>query len=248
MKHTTLIFALDDEQSQLDAVKLVVEAAGGFKVVTFLPAQTKDFLRRAVNEKPDLIILDHHLTQTQKGTQVLAQLRDLGVRSAMVFLSGERDVSLRVGALDGSADDFIAKPFSPAELVARIKAILRRHAKTEDPRIRGDASATDPDFVIGGVTFSSQKMTMTGPTGLKTNVSPYLLAVSRILHLHPGAVVTRKEIIHSIWGADMGEDNRTLDTAIYDLRKRIGRVEGNFHTVDNVRGVGYRYDPNAKPK
>lgn len=236
------IFIVDDDERILTALGLLVTSVLQFSVSSFLPQKLKDMLRLAVAQKPALIVLDHHLSASLKGTEVLTQLRELGVRSPVIFLSGEEDADIKVDALNLTADDFISKPFNALEMVARIKCVLRRSARVEDARVRGNVMVTDDDFICGGCTFSPRAMTATGlGTGKAISVTPYILAVAQLLYEHRESVLTRREIINLIWGSDVSEKSRTLDQTIYDLKRRIHLAGGDGGGVLNVKGVGYRY-------
>lgn len=243
MKNVPLVFLVDDDEHVLESVRTLLTDGMGYTAATFGPGQIEHLLRRAVNEKPDLIILDHHLSDTLKGADVLVHLRDMRVRSMVLFLSGEKDPDLRVATLNLTADDFVSKPFSPPELMARINAMLRRRAQSEDPRIRGDTRATDDDFPFCGCSLSPRAMVAISPNGKKkVKLTPYIIAVAQMLHRYRGSVITRKELLHTIWGADRDEKTRTLDQAIYDLRGCIGKAGGDTTPLANVKGVGYLYE------
>ena len=207
-----------------------------------MPQDIETIYKRASVELPALYILDQHLTATLKGTHVLKRLRAAGIKEPVIFLSGEKDPNLPAETLDLSADDFVHKPFTPAEMMARIRAVMRRAARSVDPRIRGDTRVSDDDFPFAGCMLSPATMQASNAGGKRANLKPYSMAVAHALFRRKGSIVTRAELLTSIWGID-DPKKRTLDTTIYELKRTLGRLGGDPDCVESVKAVGYRYNP-----
>ena len=182
---------------------------------------------------PDLVVLDLMLPGMD-GMEVAARLRE---RSDVYILmltarSGEVD---RVAGLRLGADDYVVKPFSPRELVARVEAILRRRRQTVPPThtLRFEPLTIDPDRYEA--THAGQVMDLT-PTEFKV-----LLALAR----HASRVLTRQQLIDLVWGMDFYGTDRVVDVYVGQVRRKLLEVTGET-LIQTVRGVGYKFTGVAK--
>ena len=185
--------------------------------------------RRAREQPFDLIILDVMLPK-KDGFEVCRDLRRAGVRTPVILLTAKTQESDKVLGLELGADDYVTKPFSPRELRARVKAILRR-ASGEAPEIYrfGDAEV---DFSRGELRRSGHPVEMT-PREFKL-----LSAFVR----NRGRVLTRERLLDQVWGHATFVTDRAVDTHVTNLRKKIEPEPANPRYVVSVRGVGYRFD------
>jgi DNA-binding response OmpR family regulator len=185
--------------------------------------------RRAREQAFDLILLDVMLPR-KDGFEVCRELRRAGLRTPILMLTAKTQEAEKVLGLELGADDYVTKPYSPRELRARIKALLRR-AAGELPEIYwfGDVEV---DFARYEVRRADRRMEVT-PTEFKL-----LAAFVR----RPGRVLTRDQLLDEVWGHGTFVTDRVVDNQITNLRKKIEPVPSRSRYLFNVRGVGYRFD------
>jgi two-component system phosphate regulon response regulator PhoB len=218
------ILVIDDEP---DLVELVVHhlRASGHDAVSATNGRAG--IERA-REQPDLIILDLMLPDMD-GTQVLRVLKaDDRTRAVpVIFLSARTDEVDRVVGFELGAEDYVAKPFSPRELMLRVRALLRRRGEVED----------EGAMRAGGLTvdLGSHRVEVDGEAVDLTATEFRLLA-----HLmrKPGRVLERDRLLDAVWGQEVYVTPRTVDTHVQRLRQKLGSA-GNL--IETVRGVGYRF-------
>lgn len=170
----------------------------------------------------DLAILDLGLPG-KDGMAILATLRRLGNSMPVLIASARDTVRDRIAGLEAGADDYVLKPFDLDELVARVRALLRRHAGSGSPLLRCGALVLDP--VSKSVTNNGQRV----------ELSAREFAVLEALMQRPGAVLSREKLEESVygWGDEVGSN--AIEVHLHHLRKKLGTA-----TIRNVRGVGYR--------
>lgn len=221
------ILVVEDEASIREMVCLVLEQQG-FKVL-----QAPDYesaVAQLVAPWPDLILLDWMLPGGS-GLQFIRHLRreTLTREIPVIMLTARGEEEDRVRGLESGADDYVTKPFSPKELVARIKALLRRLAPTSaDAVIDIDGLALDP----------GSHRVMAGQTPLDMGPGEF-----RLLHFfmtHPERVYSREQLLDRVWGANVYVEDRTVDVYIRRLRKAL-ESSGYDRMVQTVRGTGYRF-------
>ncbi|MER1967515.1 phosphate regulon transcriptional regulator PhoB [Castellaniella sp. GW247-6E4] len=227
----TTILVIEDEPSIQALIAVNLELAG-YEVLRALDARQADMhIREAL---PDLILLDWMLPNTS-GLRLARDLRANERTRAipLIMLTAKGAEQDKIDGLEAGADDYITKPFSPRELLARIKALLRRRAPqlTEDPIQTGELRL-EPDArqVLG----RGQALPM-GPTEF------------RLLHFfmtHADRVFTRGQVLDQVWGDHVFIEERTVDVHIRRLRKALAPV-GLDAYVQTVRGAGYRFSITA---
>jgi len=185
-------------------------------------------LQRAVETRPDLVILDLGLPDVD-GTQVLSMLRAVSEVPVIVASARDDDPSL-VGCLDAGADDYVVKPYTTAQLEARIRAVLRRTAGGRTPR---------ENLVVGGLELdvAGRKVTLDGEA---VELSPREFDLLRHLAEHPGDVVTKKELLTEVWQQAWGGSDKTVDVHLSWLRRKLGETASEPRYLHTVRGVGVR--------
>lgn len=228
--HPTILI-VDDERDIRELIRLHVEQHG-------MRALEADSGRAAITVLQrctvDLIVLDLMMDESS-GFEVLHHLRDARIDTLVIVVSARGKETDKVQTLDLGADDYVTKPFSPIELVARIQANLRRYGRiaiADDRTIRRDG------FVLDLATFELH-------TGEKTlSLTPTESSILFVLMRHSNEVLTRSDIARNVWNHD-NIDASTINVYINQLRKKIEENPGQPAHIQTVRGVGYRFTPYA---
>jgi DNA-binding response OmpR family regulator len=219
----THITVVDDEPDILHLVSIHLKKAG-YTVSGFLDGAS--MMRSLAVSPPDLVILDVMLPDLD-GFEILRMLKNDPKHAAIpvIMLTAKGLESDKVVGLDGGADDYVTKPFSPRELIARVKAVLRRTAPARDVLISIGSVTIDPEQFE--VTVDQKPVTLTQ-------------VEFRILHLlaaNRGKVFSRERILDHLWGNEKAVIDRTVDVHIKNLREKLGQA-GDL--IKNIRGVGYK--------
>jgi len=194
-------------------------------------------LRNAQRENYDLIILDVMLPGLS-GFDVLKQLREAGSKTPVLMLTARGDDVDRIVGLDLGADDYLSKPFNPRELLARVKAILRRTAETDS-----DAPA---ELVVGDLRVNlPRREAWLGDQSLKLTNAEFVILVT--LMRAPGEVVSREALTRTALGRQLLPDDRSLDTHISNLRRKLGSEAEGEVLIRSIRGSGYVLVPPEGP-
>jgi DNA-binding response OmpR family regulator len=220
------ILVVDDEPHIVEVVSAYL-VREGHTVETAADGDTALELARAT--RPDVLVLDVMLPG-RSGFDVLRQLRADGIDSAVVMLTARDDVIDRVAGLEAGADDYVTKPFEPRELVARISAMLRRTARVTIP-------ATERSFVDLSIDTATREVLRHDQVIALTRVEFDLLAT---LSEHPGIVLDRAQLGERIYGEAFEADDRTMDSHVKNLRRKLGTPPDGGEYIETVRGVGYR--------
>jgi DNA-binding response OmpR family regulator len=185
--------------------------------------------RRALEGRYDVILLDV-MMPGRNGFDVCRDVRRRGITTPIIMLTAKAEEAEKVMGLELGADDYVTKPFSPAELRARIKAVLRRSASEDPTTYRFGDLAAD---------FARFELRRAGKT---VHVTPLELKLLAAFVRHRGKALTRAEIKDDVWGKDVFMTDRVIDTHIVNLRKKIEPDPASPQYVVSVRGVGYRFD------
>ena len=201
----------------------------GYRVL--LAADGESGLEKAVREKPDLILLDIMMPRLD-GFALCAELRRLGNPVPVLMLTAKGRVEDRVSGLDAGADDYLVKPFSRDELLARVRALLRRMQK--QARALGQVVLGDVrlDFVQQRAFRKDQELYLTAKE----------FAMLRLLLENPGEVVSRDHFLDVVWGYTAFPTTRTVDKHIASLRAKIEEHPDQPRWIQTVHGVGYRLE------
>ena len=218
-----MIYLLEDDESIRELVCYTLSKSGMDAVGFCTPS---DFWRALEQNTPDLILLDVMLPE-QDGISVLKQLKETDLDIPVIMLTAKSDEYNKVIALDRGADDYITKPFGIMELVARVKAVLRRSRKS---------NLTTNIYQIGDLTIDTSKreVCVQGKAVTLTFKEFELLV---LLAESGGAVLGRDKILRDIWGYDFDGENRTVDVHVRTLRSKLGACSD---LIETVRGVGYK--------
>jgi len=182
----------------------------------------------AVREaRPDLVVLDIMLPG-RSGLDVLRDLRSAGDTVPVLMLTAKGDVVDRVVGLELGADDYLPKPFAVRELLARVRALLRRAAPKEAP----------DELVLGDVRFDFRALTVTG--GQAAELTTHDILVMKVLATHRGEMVRRIDIVEEVCGLDSEATLRTVDNHVMALRRALGDDPRRPRFLHTVRGEGYR--------
>ncbi|HHO76509.1 MAG TPA: response regulator [Deltaproteobacteria bacterium] len=221
-----LIAVIDDEPDIRHLVTLHLKKEG-FEVNSY--SNSSDFLKSIVSRTPDLIILDLMLPDLD-GLSVCRQLKKDADYSdiPIIMLTAKVLETDKVAGLDLGADDYVTKPFSPRELMARVKAVLRRTDSSADSTLCiGDSLTIDPERFL--ITVKNEPV----------NATSVEFRILHLLAMNRGRVFSREKILDHLWGNEKAVLDRTVDVHIKNLRDKLG-VAGNM--IRNIRGVGYKLE------
>lgn len=223
---TRTILIVDDETAIRDMLRIALEMAD-YHCIEAADAQTAHAL--VVDQKPELILLDWMLPGTS-GIELARRLKkdELTREIPIIMLTAKTDEDNKIQGLEVGADDYITKPFSPRELVARLKAVLRRTEGSKEQAIEAGSLVMNPASHI--VTINGQAISI-GPTEYR------LLA---FFMTHQDRVYNRGQLLDHVWGGNVYVEERTVDVHIRRLRKAIA-IDGHDKFVQTVRGAGYRF-------
>jgi DNA-binding response OmpR family regulator len=194
-----------------------------------IAADGESALHRACDSKWDLILLDVMLPR-KDGFEVCRQLRRAGIRTPIILLTAKAQEAEKVMGLDLGADDYITKPFSPRELRARMRAVLRR-LEPDAARVYRSEDL-EVDFDRGEIRRG----------GKRVEATPLEFKLLSVFIRHHGRVLSRQQLIDEAWGRDTFVTDRVVDTHIVHLRQKIEPNPGSPRYLINVRGMGYRFD------
>ena len=227
------ILVVEDEVSIQRLISLYLERAG-FRVLTAADGQTG--LQVHARDHPDLVVLDLMLPILD-GWEVCRRIRKTA-RTPILMLTARQTEDDRVQGLDLGADDYLTKPFSPRELVSRVRAILRRAT----PAGLAAPSAEPERLTFPGLVVvpSARRVEVDGrPADLTAKEFDLLLAFARA----PDYVFTREALLSRVWGFDYLGDSRTVDVHVGTLRKKVERDPAHPRYIKTVWRVGYKFDP-----
>ena len=216
------VLIVDDEPAVVDALDraLVQE---GYAVAS--AGDGRAALERVARARPDAVILDVSMPQ-MSGLEVCRRMRANGDRTPVLMLTARDQVTDRVAGLDAGADDYLVKPFALEELLARLRALLRRTTPEDEGVLRFADLTLDPS------TYEARR----GDRVIETTRTEYLLL--ELLMRHPRQVLTRATIFERVWGYDFGYASNSLDVYIGYLRRKT-EADGEPRLIHTKRGIGY---------
>jgi len=221
------IVIVEDEPDIVDLVSINLTKAG-FTVRGF--CEGKSFFTYLEKNVPKLLILDLMLPDTD-GLEICKHMRKKEEFSAVpiIMLTAKGEEMDKVLGLELGADDYVTKPFSPKELVARVKAVLRRHTAKSEEKQREIGGIMVVDFEKYEVSVEQEKIELT-PTEFR---------ILTLLSSKPGWVFSRDKILDYLWGHEKAVIDRTVDVHIRHLREKLGSAA---QFIKNIRGVGYKLE------
>ncbi len=220
------ILVVDDEPAILRAVAMDLRAHG-FRVET--AATGAAALERHQHARPDLVLLDLNLPDLD-GAEVIRRLRERAATPILVLSvrDAERD---KVAALDAGADDYVTKPFGADELLARVRAALRRLA--------GPEGTPEGTFAAGGLVVDLARREVT-VRGRPVHLTPTEYALLKTFVRYPDRVLTDRMLLQQVWGSEYGSESHYLHVYVARLRRKLGSEAGG-RLIQTEPGVGYRF-------
>jgi two-component system, OmpR family, response regulator MprA len=218
------LLVVDDDPSVREALALVLEM-GGFEVTTAVDG--REAIRTLAIASPDAVVLDV-LMPGLDGLEVCRRMRATGDRTPVLMLTARAEVSERVAGLEAGADDYLAKPFAREELIARLRALLRRTGWEGDEQ----QALRFADLELDPIAHEARR----AGRALELTRTEFLLL--ELLMRHPRQVLTRATIFDRVWGYDFGPSSNSLEVYVGYLRRKT-EAAGEPRLVHTVRGVGY---------
>lgn len=229
---TTKLLVLDDDVRLRDLLRRYLSEQGYAVQAAESGQRLRDLIER---ERFDLIVLDIMMPQ-EDGLTVLKRLRQSGDQTPVIMLTAQAEVEDKITGLALGADDYLAKPFNPQELLARIQAVLRRKPAIEPP---GAPAEQDGDIHFGEFKLDLVRRSLS-KSGEPCNMTPGEFGVLKILAQNPQKTLSRDRLMELARGREMGAYDRSLDVQISRIRKLLGQDEPDSpQYVQTVRGVGY---------
>ena len=225
----TRILLVDDDAQLLRALRIDLTARG-YDVTT--AADGRSALTAAARDHPDLVVLDLGLPDLD-GTTVLGELRVFST-APVVVLSARTDSADKVHALDLGADDYVTKPFGVDELMARLRAALRRATTTADP---DDRRVAFSDIVVDLVATTVER------GGQRVHLTPTEWAILDLLIRHRGRLVTRRQLLEHVWGTGDRKETSYLRVYLAQLRRKLEIDAARPQHLLTEAGMGYRFEP-----
>ncbi len=222
------ILVVDDERNIIELVRLYLEQAG------FTVAEARDgrqALEQHARLDPDLVVLDLMMPELD-GMEVTREIRRRGETPILMLTARGEDIDRIIG-LELGADDYLPKPFNPRELVARVKAVLRR----TDPTVRGSRP-----MEVGELRVDPRRREAT-LAGRRLDLRPREFDLLAALARDPGVVWTRDDLLEGVWGTDFPGETRTVDVHVSALRAKLAP---DGPAIEAVKGIGYRLVPPAR--
>ena len=222
------ILIIEDELSMRTALADLLQA-NEYRVTTATDGVAG--LERALDEKPDLVLLDVMMPGLD-GFTVCREIRRRARALPILMITAKGQVDDRVAGLDAGADDYLVKPFSSRELLARVRALLRRFDSAEDSPSSIRLGDVEIDFTTQRCVRRGERLALTAKE----------FSVLKLLAERRGAPVTREEFLEIVWGYNAYPTTRTVDNQILSLRNKLEAEPANPRFLQTVHGVGYRLE------
>ncbi|RSD27691.1 response regulator transcription factor [Mesobacillus subterraneus] len=230
------VLVVDDEQSIVTLLQYNLEQSG-YAVVTAMDGE--EGIQRAAEEKPDLMILDLMLPKLD-GMEVCKQLRQQKINVPILMLTAKDDEFDKVLGLELGADDYMTKPFSPREVVARVKAILRR-VQTQPESVEVKSEEAEGQIRIGGLRIMPEFYEAYFMDEM-LELTPKEFELLLYLAKNKGRVLTRDQLLSAVWNYDFAGDTRIVDVHISHLREKIEQNTKKPSYIKTIRGLGYKLE------
>lgn len=224
------ILLADDDPTIADSLAPFLERAGYHVLVV---SDGMSALDRAQKHHPDLIILDV-LMPRMDGRETLRRLRKSNIWTPTILLTQVGEASERALALEEGADDYLNKPFDPHELLARVRAVLRRVRP-------GERSLSAAWLLTAGDLVLDRRARRASLGGRPLELTPKALAVLEHLMTHPDEAITRERLLEVVWGWEYPAGTRTVDTRVAELRKVLEDDPAEPRFIETISGEGYRF-------
>lgn len=223
------VLIIEDEKEMARGLKDILEFEG-YEVI--LAGDGRNGMQSALKDAPECIILDLMLPDVN-GYQVCEEIRRHKVKTPILMLTAKEQEHDKIRGFEAGADDYLTKPFSVGELLARVMALLRR----------GGQYAAELDILQVGSSQIDVKHFTISRGKKELPLSHYEVEILKLLYANAGRPVTRNEILDKVWGTDWYTTNRTVDNFIVKLRKKIEDDYRNPKHILTIYGVGYKLSP-----
>ena len=234
-----LILVVEDEVELANLIALHLQEAGMQTQVYNCAAHAIKFLQRNF---ANLLLLDIGLPD-QTGFALLDELVEQDIALPTIFLTGNDEEASKVRALNMGGDDYVTKPFSFPELIARINAVLRRAEISHDLNVTKNVRISDEPFEFCGARINPERLEITFPGDVGEKIGRKELGILTHLNANQGVVITRKALIHSVWGVHADIHSRSLDQYVVKVRDLYKKHGLNLDAFRTVHGIGYIFDP-----
>lgn len=236
-----LIVVVEDEVELSKIIAQHLEEAG-MNVQTY--PRSAPALRFLQHNFANLILLDVNLPDGS-GFEMMKQMKEQDITTPVIFLTANTHDEAKIQGLNMGGDDYITKPFSYNELIARIRAVLRRTESHTDFNVTKNVRTTDGPFEFLGAQIHPERLEIEFPNGTVFKTGRKELGILAYLHAHRNVVITRKELIHSVWGIHADIRSRSLDQYIVKVRAAFGKNGISLDCFKTVHGIGYIFEPPA---
>lgn len=222
------VLIVDDDEMTCALVKFLLEGEGFTVSVASNPEAA---LRLLEHRAYHIVLLEMQFGAGDgSGLDLCRRLREDEYEIPVIFVTGKNGVMDKVAGLRAGADDYIAKPFDPGELVERVKAVFRRYSH----------ELRNTPIAAGRLRLNVQELKVTTPHGRDVPLTPTEMRLLRYLLLNSGHTVTRESLMNSIWGSDYEGESNPVDVYIRRLRKKIEKQPSHPEYLLTVRGAGYK--------
>ncbi len=238
-KAKPLILIVEDEKELANLISEQLEAAGMHAQVFNKAGQVPAFL---AHNFANLMLLDISLPD-MTGFALVEELKKRDVSLPIIFLTANTSEISKIKALEMGGDDYVTKPFSFPELIARIKAVLRRSETAHDLQITQNVRLSQEPFDFCGARVNPIRMELEFPNGVREKIGRKELGILSCLVSNQATVLTRRSLIHAVWGLHADVRSRSLDQYIVKIRNLYQENNANLDAFRTIHGVGYIYEP-----
>jgi len=235
-----LILVVEDDIELANLLAEQLELSGMHAQVFNKAANVATFLSKNF---ANLMLLDVNLPD-QSGFTLMEELKRQNISVPTIFLTGADSEVNRIKGLEIGGDDYIVKPFSFPELVARINAVLRRAETSRDLNLTKNVRVSEEPFLFCGATIHPDRLEIQFPNKKSEKIGKKELGILAYLSHNPATVITRKAIIHAVWGIHADVRSRSLDQYVVKIRNLFIKHAAPMDAFRTIHGVGYLYDPN----
>lgn len=236
-KNKPLILIAEDDAQLVTVLQKQLEMAG-MSVQAFYNGQdTINYLKR---DFANVVLLDVGLPDMD-GFEVLDNLQKNNISTPVIFVTAFSDEFYKIKCFESGADDFITKPFSFTELVARVNAVLRRSTRAVDLTLTQNAGLNDEDFEFCTAKVKPSTMQIEFPNGDKVSIGKKEIGILSYFAKNANAIISRRSLIHNVWGKHANLKSRSLDQYIVKLRQTFKDHGVTQDYIKTMHGVGYMY-------
>lgn len=242
MEHKPKVLVVDDDESIRELMQVYLE--DDFKVLH--ATSGSDAVKLTKEENLSLMVLDIMLPN-KSGWEVCKEVRSF-CNIPIIMITAKSEEYDRIYGLELGADDYICKPFSPKELLARVKAQIRRSTLLTEPNFsqtfksEDNRKITEDGIVeLSGLIIDLKKYRAT-LYGSDIDLTAKEIQLLALLMLHEGHVFSREQLLQKVWGFDYIGDSRAVDSAIKRLRKKLSKIENTKEFIHSIRGIGYKFE------